>query len=73
MHRVVANAQQRSRLSRSACRPAKAVGKLSRAKFGRLSFGAQGANNLVGNGVGIQGYRDKVGYSSLWGERGDNR
>ena len=26
-----------------ACRPAKAVGKLSRAKFGRL-FGAQGAN-----------------------------
>ena len=34
-----------------ACRPAKAVEKLSRAKFGRL-FGAQGANNLVGNGVG---------------------
>ena len=46
-----------------ACRPAKAVGKLSRAKFGRL-FGAQGlilgswvARRATAQGVGIWEYR----------------
>ena len=48
-------AHEEGRLSRSACRPAKAVGKPSRAKFGRL-FGAQGANVRDLGGEAVPGH-----------------
>ena len=53
MHRVVTPQQQRGRLSRSACRPAKAVGGYDVPNLHNRSWGAVTCHYL---GMGIRGH-----------------
>ena len=67
MHRVVTPQQQRGRLSRSACRPAKAVGGYDVPNLHNRSWGAVTCHYL---GMGIRGHGNTADYSSLWDGEG---